>query len=276
MPLASETFFAGINKASLYLAEARYSLPYIRPYVDGLRARGRVLEIGSGPGILLHEIAQRREDLQVQGVEPFGCGFEFFDRFVSKVKAEHPNLQIYLGGYESFPDKGPFDLIYSVNVFEHLPDWRHFLSFLRDRLSPAGQCVILCPNYGFPFESHFNLPIILNKSITHRFFSRRIAQFEKEHDCCGLWESLNFVRFSAVVSACRQRQLVVVSKPEICLDMVDRLKRDQEFAARQGGLAVLARLLVKTGLLPRLIKLRFIEQFLPYMFLEVRRDSSLA
>ena len=45
-------------------------------------------------------------------------------------------------------------------------DWRDFLSFANNSLAENGRLIILCPNYGFPYESHFHLPIIVNKSLT--------------------------------------------------------------------------------------------------------------
>ena len=61
-------------------------------------------------------------------------------------------------------------------------------------LTPSGKLIILCPNYGFPFESHFSIPIIFNKKLTALIFKKRIEIFEKINACEGLWDSLNFVK----------------------------------------------------------------------------------
>ena len=68
-----------------------------------------------------------------------------------------------------------YDLIYCVNVFEHLNDWRKFLLVATEWLSKDGKIVILCPNYGFPYESHFRIPIFMNKAFTYKIFNSFIV-----------------------------------------------------------------------------------------------------
>ena len=58
----------------------------------------------------------------------------------------------------------PF-FIFCVNVFEHVDDWRHFLDWASKNLNENGQFIVLCPNYGIPYESHFKIPIIFNKRL---------------------------------------------------------------------------------------------------------------
>jgi 2-polyprenyl-3-methyl-5-hydroxy-6-metoxy-1,4-benzoquinol methylase len=58
-------------------------------------------------------------------------------------------------GLRATPAQKKFDLIYLVKVFEHLPVWRDFLAFIERNLEPGGVCLILCPKYSFPYESHF-------------------------------------------------------------------------------------------------------------------------
>ena len=41
----------------------------------------------------------------------------------------------------------------------------------------------------FPVESHFKLPILVNKDITYRVFSKSIHKFEVKNDVVGLWNS---------------------------------------------------------------------------------------
>ena len=71
-----------------------------------------------------------------------------------------------------------YDVIYSVNVFEHLLNWKLYLDKTKEWLKPNGINIILCPNYSFP-RSHFKIPIILNKKITH-IFKNKIDSSRKE------------------------------------------------------------------------------------------------
>ena len=71
--------------------------------------------------------------------------------------------------FEDFKPRKKYDIIYSVNVFEHLLDWKLYIDKTKEWLKPQGVNIILCPNYSFPYESHFKIPILLNKEITYFF-----------------------------------------------------------------------------------------------------------
>ena len=52
--------------------------------------------------------------------------------------------------------------------------------------------IIFFPNYDFPYEPHFVIPLIINKSITFRIFKNKINNHEKNTNEIGLWKGLNF------------------------------------------------------------------------------------
>lgn len=54
--------------------------------------------------------------------------------------------------------------------------------------------ILLFPNYNFPFDIHFMLPIIINKNITYKILKKRINDFEYKNNFFGLWNSLNFIK----------------------------------------------------------------------------------
>lgn len=264
--------FSEVPNSATYLAEAEFGLKQISPFLDALKTCSRVLEVGSGPCIALAEIAHARPDLKVEGIEPMSSGFAHFRGFIDRMQMELPNMHLFGGGYEEFPTSEPWDLIFLVNVFEHLPDWRHFLKFLHERLATGGICVVLCPNYGFPYESHFRIPVICNKEITKRVFAKRIADFECQKDLEGLYESLNFVKLSDVRVACKNYRLSLEVDCSIVRTMVDRLDSEPEFSDRQKVIAPFARMLRKTGLLEWLLTLRSFQNRLPYMKLILRNE----
>ena len=109
-------------------------------------------------------LKEKYKDLILEGIEPFNDGFNIFKKINSIVKSYGVNIQNI--DYEQFSTNTKYDLIFCVNVFEHLNDWRNFLDKSIELLEEDGQLVILCPNYGFPFESHFLIPIIINKNLT--------------------------------------------------------------------------------------------------------------
>ena len=262
---------ASIPKADCYIEEANFGLGYIAPILTSLQAEkhgARVLEVGSGPCILISELAQRYPSMQFQGIEPMGAGFGFFDQFINKNQSG--NFQLHRGGYETFSAGEKFDLIFLVNVFEHLPSWRDFLRFIQSYLADQGKCVILCPNYTFPYESHFGLPILFSASLTRKIFAQKITCFEQANNSEGLWESLNFVRWSAVNKACKSHSLRVEFRTQIIRDMIERLTSDPVFLQRQKALVPLVWLVQKLGLL-RLFQTKLLRRFLPYMHLIITK-----
>jgi len=150
-------------------------------------------------------------------------------------------------------------------------DWRDFLSFANNSLAENGRLVILCPNYGFPYESHFHLPIIVNKSLTKMLFRKKIKYFERNNDNAGLYQSLNFVRLRQVRRAAKAVGLNLSVNTEIINEMIERLDKDPSFKKRQNILAIPAQILKKTGLLNYLLKNKFLQNYLPYMQITLTR-----
>jgi SAM-dependent methyltransferase len=262
-------FCANIPKGPIYLAEAQFGLQQILPYLEQLSAGSRVLEVGSGPCIALSTMAERYQDLHFQGVEPMGSGFAIFEKFIDELNSGSQPFALFKGGYEEFQSTGNWDLVFLVNVFEHLPDWRNFLNFLCDNLSPGGKCIVLCPNYSFPYESHFRLPIFLNKNLTRTVFRKKIEKFEAVNGWDGLFDSLNFVKLRKVRRAIAEAGLYMTVHPQIILQMIDRLESDAEFAARQRAITSIAKLAKHSGMLEWLLKKAIIQDIMPYMKLEI-------
>jgi SAM-dependent methyltransferase len=261
----TKSFFEDMPKASTYIEEAEFGLRRILPVLQSLPNKARVLEVGSGPCILLAEINQRFPNLMLQGIEPMGDGFAFFNDFINNVQFRKSKISLHQGSYETFPDNGKWDTIFLINVFEHIVDWRDFLSFANNSLAKNGRLIILCPNYGFPYESHFHLPIIFNKSLTKMLFRKKIEYFERNNNNAGLYQSLNFVSLRQVRRAAKEMGLNLSVNTEIINEMVDRLDKDPFFQKRQNILAIPAQILKKAGLLKYLLKNKFLQNYLPYM-----------
>ena len=116
-----------------------------------------MLEIGCGIGILLAAIKEKYPNISLEGIEPYKGGF---DRLKATKSLIPNNIGIKYLKFEDFEPK-KYDIIYSVNVFEHLSDWKLYLDKTEDWLKPKGVNIILCPNYSFPYESHFRIPYFI-------------------------------------------------------------------------------------------------------------------
>jgi SAM-dependent methyltransferase len=260
-----------LPNAQTYIGDALFGYKCIQPYLENLTA-GAVLEVGSGPCILLSQIKTRYPALRLFGIEPIGSGFEK-SRESAELLKESYQLSLFEGGYEEFDSPEQFDLIFLINVFEHLPNWRHFLGFVEQKLKRDGKCVILCSNGGFPYEPHFAVPIIWNKPLTYFFFKQRIARREARDRSHGLWDSLNLVSLREVWNELKSSDLELSCHNHIMEELIARIGYDRQFSQRQRLLGVVARGLAQMGVtqLFRLGPLRFVQ---PYLFLELRRRTA--
>lgn len=226
-------------------AEAQFGLTQIGPMLASLPSGSKVLEVGCGTGFLLACLATERPDLSFTGLEPIGPGFAAFAATLDRIKQAYHNISVHHDGIETFASDERFDLIFSVNVFEHVLDWRKATDTAMGLLKPGGQMVILCPNYAVPYEPHFRIPIIGTPALTRRIFSRTIDRIEQESP--GLWRSLNFISVPALRRHCRTRSHALRFDGSVLPDMLARLETDPEFAKRQAAIAGLARLLKRIG-----------------------------
>jgi SAM-dependent methyltransferase len=219
----------------LLTAEARFGWREIRDHVpEGTTA----LEVGAGPGILAAALAG--ECQSVTALEPVADGFSTTTRLLGYFESEGPdNLFIRRERLEDHDAPGGYDFIWSVNVFEHLEDWRAGLTAVSNLLRPGGEALILCPNYAVPYESHFNLPILINKPTTRRLFAKSISRFEREGECSGLWDSLNMITSGEVRAFGCQTGIKVTFDRDMTTRILDRFATDSSLRDRHrwaGGL----------------------------------------
>ena len=259
-----------LENSKLWLAEAEFGFSHLKEYVSSLTANRDILEVGCGSGILLSMLAEEFPHHNFLGIEPFGEGFSNLKELNAAVSKLGVNLST--DSYEEHQFK--YDFIYCINVFEHVADWRHFLDWASKNLKENGTFLVLCPNYGFPYESHFKIPITFNKRFTFKLFKKHILNFEQNNKCVGLWDSLNFVKKSDVLAFCYENAsevgLTVSDDITIIDNMIERLAHDAEFRKRQFIIGTVANLLKSVGIL-KLIKV--FPNFLPYMKLSFSKTS---
>ena len=205
--------------------EAKQTLRLVRGLT--LSEDARILEVGAGYG--LASICFAMMGFSVTALEPGDTGFEdymgtssaFAD--VSEVKIQHIEA-----GAESadFTNLSKFDLIISNNVLEHVQDLESAARNLSTSLKSGGIMVHSCPNYVFPYEPHFGIPLLpFFPALTKYILPKKITGSE-------LWSSFNFITSFRVKNTFRQEGLSVVFRKGTMCAGISRLRHEEIFASR--------------------------------------------
>ena len=181
--------FENSDKCDFVLTDVLFAFKEIYSLIDDKKV-SNILEIGSGTGILLKELSRIFSEKTFHGLDPHQRGFYNYEKISKKIS--NNNLLIFNDELETFSSNESYDLIFSFNVFEHLEDQKIYIKKIDNLLKKDGKSLILCPNYDFPYEPHFIIPIIYNKNITYKFFKKKITDHEKITGEKGLWDGLNF------------------------------------------------------------------------------------
>lgn len=220
-----------------YANEAQVGLALVAPL---LRPGMRVLEIGSGIGVLARFLTERGVD--IVGIEPGTQGFDFIALGRDAIGLMQPAMKddyiLKIGAEALDPDKhGYFDLIYSTNVLEHIPDLDAAFAGMASVMATGGQMVHACPNYFIPYEPHFGIPLIpFFPHATHKLFPLKIATLP------GIWEDFNFVTARRVKRLSRRLGLQVSFDRGVLGQTLQRLQFDDMFRRRHGCLGALLQL----------------------------------
>lgn len=258
------------QKNQTNINEALFGAKYISPFIKKLKHGSNILEIGSGPCILLSQLTLKYPKHNIFGVEPIGPGFDRFRDTLTTLKKKI-RINLHKETYETLPQK-KYDLIFLINVIEHIKNWEDLIVFVKKRLSLNGKCLILCPNYGFPYESHFGLPVICSKKITYYFFKSQIKRYESEKKSLGLWDSLNFIKYKEINKISKINNLQIKFHYEILCDLINRLDSDDEFKKRKKYIYIISKFLLKSKII-RLIKTSLFKNYYPYIFLELSHSK---
>lgn len=214
---------------NIYAAEFRYGFQLI---AEQLPARGRILEVGAGLGMLssyLHTLGY-----EITALEPCGISFGFFAEMQAVVLEEAGTnvATLDIGAEALNPDQhGTFRFIFSINVLEHISDLAAAMRGMASVLLPGGRMWHTCPNYVFPYDPHLGLPLIpIFASATRVILPRRISRGE-------VWRSLNFITYFGLRRLAHANGLSTSFRAGTMADALQRLNCDSEFAARHTGIA---------------------------------------
>lgn len=236
----------------VFAQEARFG----RAWLDkSLRHVGRgeaILEIGGGMLLLSCQLA--KEGYAVTALEPLSEGFSHFSalqdivmRYAQTRGIAPAILQVPV---EQLKADSAFALVFSINVMEHVGDVSAAMSNAVRALKPGAQYRFVCPNYLFPYESHFEIPTLFSKRLTGLLLGRWIRRSPKVVDAAGVWKSLNWITVPQVLRIARSLPGCTVRLDRAMFRVaLERAVYDKEFSARRAPwVRLAAKVLVGLGL----------------------------
>lgn len=241
------------DKLTIYLNEVPVALGLLEELGPNF-AGGRVLEVGGGIGAVAASLAHL--GFEVVAIEPGGPGFEDMLILQKSVEAALGRLPEPSGSYAIHPigvedldpdAHGRFEVVFSSNVLEHVEDPALALDRMQAVLADGGVQTHVCPNYAFPYEPHFFVPLLPFVPAATRWLLPRSMT------ATPLWSSLNFVTARQVRRWARSAGVDVLFAPGVLAGALDRFVSDAVFAERHRGLGTVVRLLQKLGLV-RLVR----------------------
>lgn len=176
----------------IYVDEANFFWEFLRPLLLESKPR-RTLEIGSGVGLL--SLFSSTEVKSITSLEPESSGFgkmAVFRKLIVELWSEQEITDFRDCYLHELQESERFDFIYCINVLEHVPEPDKLISEIYDRLNPRGTAWCVLPNYSFPYEQHFEIPILISKSLTEKVFRKKIRKHALSPDPKGLWSELSW------------------------------------------------------------------------------------
>lgn len=205
--------------------EAKQTLKLLRGL--SLPEDTRILEVGAGYG--LASICLAMMGFSVTALEPGGTGFEDYVgtssafAVVCNVNLEHIESGAETANFDGIPQ---FDLIISNNVIEHVREVEKAFENLSLALKNDGLMIHSCPNYAFPYEPHFGIPLLpFHPALTRYFLPKRISGSD-------LWASLNFITSFRLKNMYRREGMHVAFRRGTMCAGILRLRNEEIFAAR--------------------------------------------
>jgi SAM-dependent methyltransferase len=260
-----------IDIFEIYAAEAKFGRLFIDENLKKIPNGGSILEIGAGAMILSCQLVI--EGFSVTSLEPIGKGFSHFDNLRRLVLNQAAKIgcepKLFFFPAENLIEIKVFDFAFSVNVMEHVESQEQVINRIFNSLKIGGIYRFTCPNYLFPYEPHFNIPILFNKSLTWFFFKNKILRKKNVPDAIGLWKSLNWISvFSIKKCIPKTGEVKAFFDTKAIVNSFERVLQDQEFASRRSSWV---RFLIKYFVY---LKLHKVFSYLP-IFLHPIIDCSL-
>lgn len=228
-----------------YLDEGPVAVDLLAPH---LGRPMRILEIGSGIGLVSRFLAGLGHD--VVATEPAAEGFELMRALTIAVDVVCGPL-VGTGSLTRLDapvddldpvELGAFDVVFSANVIEHVPDPVRALRHLQRFVTAGGIQTHVCPNYAFPYDPHIRRPLIpVFPASTRRLLPSRLAEAPE-------FTSVNFVTAAQVRRTARAEGLDIEFGRGTLAAALERFDVDPTFADRHAGLGPFVRALGALGI----------------------------
>ena len=227
-----------------YVNETRTTLDVVG---ESIKTGIKMLEIGAG--LCMFSVFLKKEGYDITALEPSAGGFDKFEIAKRVILDAYADLELRVFEFpaQELSNCGEkFDLVFSNNVLEHIPDLESAWAGMCAALKPQGKMLHNCPNYLFPYEPHLAIPVLKHVPGVSVFcFPRQIARYR------GVWDSLNFISYFDVKKLARRSGMNVSFKQGLLFDALMRIESDPYFRERHSGSLILTvyNLLRKTRLL---------------------------
>ena len=219
-----------------YIEEAEFFEKVLDSDVSRLPTGSHLVEIGSGIGLLSLNLASR--GFVVTAFEPQASGFnemhQMRDLVTNNWKGPLPKINFSdISVNKSTKLDSPADYLYTINVIEHVPDYRTLIHDALNQATSQGVFRIICPNYLIPYEPHFEIPIIVSKKLTFRVFRRKIEQSEISNSK-EFWQDLSWPTQHGLKRYLKSMGVEFEFSREATNFYVNRALSDSSFVNRKG------------------------------------------
>lgn len=210
----------------IYANESRVAFMLIKKHLD---KNIRILEVGAG--LCLLSVFLKINGYNITALEPATGGFDDFrvlKNAILSVYGDNNLLVLEQKAEQLNPDiDGVFDLIFSNNVLEHIPNLSDAIKGMKGVLSTCGTMIHSCPNYFVPYEPHLGIPVWhLWPKLSGAIWGQKIADNQK------LWNSLNYINYFQLKKMVNQHNLKISFEKQTMFSAFSRLGEDEEFAKR--------------------------------------------
>lgn len=215
---------------STFIEEANVSFDLIKKDISKKRA---ILEVGGGIGLVYGYLKYRGYD--ITSIEPSAKGFGSYYQIGKEMLGSigiDSSQYLSLVAEDGHRLKKKFDIIFSNNVLEHVNNLEAVIVSLRDLLKDDGIMVHKSPNYLFPYDPHFAIPLV-------PFFPRLTQIFYQRLYKSQLWNGLCFLTAFTIKRICKKNSLLVTFDNQILVQTLKRLEKDSNFASRHGFLKII-------------------------------------
>ena len=212
----------------IYVNEMQVTLGLVQGHIQ---PEIKVLEVGAG--LCLFSVFLRTLGCDVTALEPSTGGFDRFETAKQVILEAYSDTGLKVW---EFPAQDlsarheRFDLIFSNNVLEHIPDLSGAWAGMCAALKPEGKMLHNCPNYLFPYEPHLGIPVFKWAPQLSAFLFPGIVARNRE-----VWDSLNFITYFDVKRLVRDSKMKVSFKRALLWSALSRIGDDPLFRERHAG-----------------------------------------